>query len=112
MAGGTTVRFATGDERFTDLGATKAVTPEPGEVVFVDEAGLVSARRWCWRQSNQSAAGPTTTEALVTIEGQHDGADADVTSACTDLVTLLGSLQPEAALEPTLLGPEQPAFSW
>src|SRR6187397_147549 len=44
------------DEAFTDLGSGTSEAPEPGEVIFVDEAGLVSARRWCWRQAAESAA--------------------------------------------------------
>ncbi|MCJ7711744.1 MAG: hypothetical protein MUQ32_13050, partial [Chloroflexi bacterium] len=51
IGGGTVVRFARGDERWADLGASQAEHPEPGEVVFVDQADVVSARRWCWRQS-------------------------------------------------------------
>src|SRR6187397_1941829 len=51
VTGGTTVRFANGNESFTDLGSGESETPEAGEVIFIDEAGLVSARRWCWRQS-------------------------------------------------------------
>ena len=89
MTGGTTVRFATGGESFTDLGSGERESPEPGEVIFVDEAGLVSARRWCWRQSSESASGPKTTEILVTVEGHHDGAAEDVASAVTDLEALL-----------------------
>ncbi len=89
MTGGTTVRFATGEESFTDLGSGVRESPEPGEVIFVDEAGLVSARRWCWRQSAESASGPTTTEILVTVEGHHDGAASDIAAAVTDLEALL-----------------------
>ena len=51
IAGPINVRFATGDERFTDLGSSGAVPPEPGEVIFVDQSHVVTARRWCWRQS-------------------------------------------------------------
>lgn len=87
--GGTTVRFATGAERFTDLGSGEPETPEAGEVIFADEAGRVSARRWCWRQSAESASGPTTTEVLVTVEGHHDRAVADVQAALADLEALL-----------------------
>lgn len=36
VAGSITVRFASGAERFTDLGSSESVTPDPGEVVFVD----------------------------------------------------------------------------
>ena len=45
VAGPTTVRFATGTESFTNLGSTDIVHPDPGEVVFVDSRGIVSARR-------------------------------------------------------------------
>jgi DNA/RNA-binding domain of Phe-tRNA-synthetase-like protein len=89
MSGTMTVRFATGDELFTDLGSGEHESPERGEVVFVDEAGLVCARRWCWRQSLESASGPETTEVLVTVEGQHDTAAVDVAAARRDLEELL-----------------------
>jgi DNA/RNA-binding domain of Phe-tRNA-synthetase-like protein len=89
VVGGTTVTFADGHERFTDLGSGTVETPEAGEVVFVDDAGQVSARRWCWRQSAESAASPTTTEVLVTVEGHHEAAAVDVAAALVDLETLL-----------------------
>ncbi len=89
MSGGTTVRLATGAETFTDLGSGERESPDAGEVIFVDEAGLISARRWCWRQSAESASGPTTTEVLVTVEGHHDGAADDVAAALADLEGLL-----------------------
>jgi DNA/RNA-binding domain of Phe-tRNA-synthetase-like protein len=89
MTGGTTVRFATGEETFTDLGSGERESPEPGEVIFVDDAGLVSARRWCWRQSAESASGSTTREILVTVEGHHEAAADDVAAAVADLEALL-----------------------
>jgi DNA/RNA-binding domain of Phe-tRNA-synthetase-like protein/ribosomal protein S18 acetylase RimI-like enzyme len=94
VAGAITVRFATGDEEFTDLGSTEVTAPEPGEVVFVDEKGVVCARRWCWRQSAQSATGPATTEALIVVEGHHDAAERDVAAAVEDLAALLAAHQP------------------
>jgi DNA/RNA-binding domain of Phe-tRNA-synthetase-like protein len=96
VAGGLTVRFATGTERFTDLGATVSSAPEPGEVVFVDREDVVSARRWCWRQSAQSATGPGTTDALVVVEGLHDRAESDVAAALGDVAALLAEFQPSA----------------
>jgi DNA/RNA-binding domain of Phe-tRNA-synthetase-like protein len=109
--GTVTVRFAEGVERFTDLGTTEIVTPEPGEVIFVDEAGLVSARRWCWRQSDQSAAREDTTDALITVEGHHATAAQDVQAALKDLQSLLAQYVPGAAVEAALLSPESPAFA-
>jgi DNA/RNA-binding domain of Phe-tRNA-synthetase-like protein len=109
--GTTTVRFAAGDERFTDLGTTEVVPPDPGEVIFVDEAGLVSARRWCWRQSDQSAAREDTPTALITVEGHHATATQDVQAALTDLQNLLAQYVPGAVVTATLLSPENPAFA-
>lgn len=108
IAGSTTVRFATGDEPFADLGSSETVNPDPGEVVFVDDEGVVSARRWCWRQSAASATGTTTTEALIVIEGHHDSADRDVGSALADLVSLLGSYQGNGLTESWELSPTNP----
>jgi DNA/RNA-binding domain of Phe-tRNA-synthetase-like protein len=100
IEGALTVRFARGDESFTDLGSTEVAHPDPGEVVFVDRAHVVCARRWCWRQSAQSATGPRTQEALVVIEGQHDAARADVDAAAADIAALLASYQPASHVEP------------
>lgn len=112
VAGATTVRFATGNERFTDLGTDTVSHPEAGEVVFVDDDSVVSARRWCWRQSAQSAARPGTVDALITIEGQHEGAEDDVALATRDLLALLDAHQPGAAVSHALLSPESPRFEF
>ncbi len=96
-----TVRFATGDERFTGLGEQGLTHPAPGEVIFTDVTDLVVARRWCWRQSVESAAGPATTEALITCEAQHaDSAAAleQALQALKDLLTRFAGGQYQAAL--------------
>ena len=103
VTGVITVRFASGDERFTDLGSSASVHPQPGEVIFADEAGRVSARRWCWRQSAASATSEATVEALFIVEGQHVTAAADVRAATDDLVTLLRRYQPGCLIDlPTI----------
>lgn len=89
VIGGTTVRFATGTEAFSDLGSGQREAPEAGEVIFIDDAGSVSARRWCWRQSAESAAGVGATDVLLTVEGHHEAAAADVRAAVADLEALL-----------------------
>jgi DNA/RNA-binding domain of Phe-tRNA-synthetase-like protein len=91
VAGGTLVRLARGDEAWADLGGSTAEHPDPGEVIFVDAAAAVSARRWCWRQSRASAAREDTTDVLVTVEGHHETARADVTAALGDLVALMAA---------------------
>jgi DNA/RNA-binding domain of Phe-tRNA-synthetase-like protein len=109
LAGSITVRFAVGDEVFSDLGSSSAVFPEPGEVIFVDEEDVVCARRWCWRQSAESATGPSTAEALVVIEGLHDTADPDIREALSDLIKLLISHQPRARITAYQLSASNPS---
>jgi DNA/RNA-binding domain of Phe-tRNA-synthetase-like protein len=89
VAGTITVRFARGSEEFTDLGATAVEHPEPGEAIFADETGVVHARRWCWRQSAQSATRPETEEILIAVEGHHETAAEEVAAAVADLKGLL-----------------------
>ncbi len=87
---GLTVTFATGDESFTDLGSGERESPDAGEVIFIDTApGHVAARRWCWRQSAESASSASTTHVLVTVEGHHESAHDDVLAARADLESLL-----------------------
>jgi DNA/RNA-binding domain of Phe-tRNA-synthetase-like protein len=105
ITGAITVRFAAGTEQFTDLGSAGGVSPDPGEVIFTDDADVVAARRWCWRQSAQSATGASTVEALIVTEGQHDTAAADTAAAVADLTALLGSYQPGGTIKAHTLSP-------
>lgn len=84
-----TVRNADGSERYTPLGETNIEHPEPGEVIFADETGMVIARRWCYRQSEESAVREDTTRALFTIEAQHVGGEVDVRRAAEELLDLI-----------------------
>ena len=89
LQGSITVHFASGAERYTTLGQDEVEHPEPGEVVFSDATGLVIARRWCWRQSEQSAAQMDTTAAIITVEAHHAEGRRDIEAALHDLLELL-----------------------
>src|SRR6266481_1471166 len=89
LQGTITVHFADGSEHYTTLGENEVERPEPGEVVFSDETKLVIARRWCWRQSEDSAAKRDTTQAIITVEAHHTEGQKDVDAALNDLLTLL-----------------------
>ena len=110
IAGSITVRFAAGAELFTDLGAADSVHPEPGEVIFVDSNDVVSARRWCWRQSAHSATRPSTVDALLVIEGHHDSAEQEIASALGDLTSLLASDQPGSKTTSYVLSASRPTL--
>ena len=105
-----TVHFAGGSERYTTLGQDEIDHPEAGEVVFSDDTGLVMARRWCWRQSEQSAAQPDTTSAIITIEAHHANAHADIAAALQDLLALLKTYAGGTFVS-AVLDKEQPAFT-
>ena len=110
IGGGTVVRLAAGHERWEDLGSSTTEHPAPGEVIFVDADDVVSARRWCWRQSAASAAREDTQDALVTVEGHHDGARADVERALDDLGELLRRHAEATGLDAQILDAGHPAF--
>jgi DNA/RNA-binding domain of Phe-tRNA-synthetase-like protein len=103
--GAITVRFATGQERFSDLGSSGSVAPDPGEVIFVDRSNLVCARRWCWRQSAHSATSRATVAALLVVEGHHDTAGEDVEAARGELASLLATHQPHSQTSSYVVAP-------
>ena len=84
-----TVHYSDGSEKYMELGSDEIIHPVPGEVIFSDEKRMVVARRWCWRQSATSAAGETTTDAVITVEAHHDEGARDIECALEDLLSLL-----------------------
>jgi len=110
LHGAVTVRFADGSERFTPLGEQAVEHPEAGEVIFSDDTNLVIARRWCWRQSDESAARESTTDAILTVEAQHPGGRAAVEAALNDLLRLLAEYAGGQHVS-ALLGRERPGIT-
>jgi DNA/RNA-binding domain of Phe-tRNA-synthetase-like protein len=109
LNGSLTIRFADGSEWFTAHDEPEAGHPEPGEVIFVDETGLIFARRWCWKQSFQSTTALDTTTAIITVEAHHPHARRDVERAMSDLIGLL-SMYVGGSYSPSILGPDQPCL--
>src|SRR6266567_1683115 len=110
LQGPVTVHFANGTERYTTLGQDEVEHPEPGEVVFSDETGLVIARRWCWRQSEQSAAQADTSNAIITIEAHHSNGRSTIEAALNDLLELLIKYTGGTFIS-AILDPKNPALS-
>lgn len=88
-SGVVTVGFACGDETYHELHLETPVSPPEGEVIFADENRRVIARRWCWRQSAQSAVSEATSEAMFIVEAQHDGGFEDICAAVNDMRRLI-----------------------
>ena len=107
---GISVRFARGDERWIDLGSSTTERPEAGEVIFVDESDTVVARRWCWRQSAESAARGDTTDILVTVEGHQEGAGEDVRAGLDELEALLRDHAAPDSVRRAILTASSPVF--
>jgi len=111
VSGAITVCFANGNEHFLPLSGSEIENPLPGEVIFIDEKGMVIARRWCWRQSAESAVGLATRQAIITIEAHHAGGSRDVQSAVDDLLEFL-ALYTGGSVQTDLLGSEHPSLRW
>jgi DNA/RNA-binding domain of Phe-tRNA-synthetase-like protein len=108
ISGWLEVRYATGDEVYhTFAGDTEQ--PEPGEVIFVDAAGVAHARRWTNRQSGHSAVRETTGAVLVVAEALHESASADVPKLLATLAGELSAGWPSTPVAATL-SPTDPRF--
>ena len=88
VAGDLTVTHAAGTESYLSFGGA-IESPEPGEVIFRDDAGNAHARRWTNRQSARSAIRPGTSRVLIVGEALHDTATVDVSALGADLAAAL-----------------------
>jgi len=81
---------AAGGEHFVPLGSTEEDPPEAGEVVYLDDAGVL-CRCWNWREAERTKLTPATTDAFLCIEALPPR-DADaLRAACDALAALVGS---------------------
>lgn len=96
---------ATGDEPFdTTAGGEEVIEyPEPGEVVWCDDAG-VTCRRWNWRQARRTALTDTTTTALFILDALDPLSDEALVAGTDALVEHLTRLGPEIHIERRLIG--------
>lgn len=84
---------ATGDEPFdTSTHGEPAIEhPDPGEVVWCDDAG-VTCRRWNWRQGRRTALTQTTTSAFFILDALAPMTDDALDAAASALAEALGAL--------------------
>lgn len=95
---------AIGTEPFDTLadGVEVIEHPEPGEVVWCDDAG-VTCRRWNWRQARRTQLGEDTTTALFILDALEPMSDESLHVAAEDLVTHLTRLGPDVHAERRLI---------
>jgi DNA/RNA-binding domain of Phe-tRNA-synthetase-like protein len=72
-------------------GETVVEHPEPGEVVWADDAGVM-CRRWNWRQGRRTQLTPNTTAALFILDALAPMNAAQLTAAGDELVAHLRGL--------------------
>jgi len=95
---------ATGEEGFDTVADGVAVVehPEPGEVVWCDDAG-VTCRRWNWRQARRTQLRDDTTAALFILDALDPMTDEAVHAAAEDLVSHLARLGPDVHIARRLI---------
>ncbi|MGY1732936.1 B3/4 domain-containing protein [Geodermatophilus sp. SYSU D01045] len=96
---------ADGSEPFdtTADGEPAVEHPEPGEVVWRDDAG-VTCRRWNWRQGVRTRITTATTSALFVLDVLDPMTDDEAHAAADALTDALLALSPGAVVHRRLLG--------
>jgi DNA/RNA-binding domain of Phe-tRNA-synthetase-like protein len=87
---------AAGDEPFDTTADGRAVIehPDPGEVVWCDDAG-VTCRRWNWRQARRTQLREDTTTALFILDALDPATGEALHAAADDLAARLARLGPD-----------------
>jgi DNA/RNA-binding domain of Phe-tRNA-synthetase-like protein len=87
---------ATENEPFDTVadGVAAIEHPDPGEVVWCDDAG-VTCRRWNWRQARRTQLRDDTTTALFILDALDPMTDEALHAAADDLVSHLTRLGPD-----------------
>ncbi|KMS71395.1 cytoplasmic protein [Streptomyces viridochromogenes] len=100
IQGGMRLLRAKGDEEFvTVTGGEKTVEhPDPGEVVWCDDAG-VTCRRWNWRQGPRTRLTEETTSGIFLLESLAPMPVADLETAAAELAETLAKFSPGARIE-------------
>jgi DNA/RNA-binding domain of Phe-tRNA-synthetase-like protein len=113
---------ATGKEPFDTMtgGAEVIEHPEPGEVIWCDDAG-VTCRRWNWRQGRRTRLRENTSTALFILDALKPVTDEALDAAARDLAAHLARLGPDVRIARRLIAattsseetemPIQPTFA-
>jgi DNA/RNA-binding domain of Phe-tRNA-synthetase-like protein len=97
---------ARGDEPFDAVADGEVVLerPDPGEVVWRDDAG-VTCRRWNWRQGRRTGLTENTRTALFIFDALAPMTDQALATAAAELIVALRGRGTELAVAQRMIGP-------
>ncbi len=82
--------FASGKEIFIPLGGSQQENPQPGEVIYYDDATLrVMCRKWNWRNGDFSKITSETTAVVINVDGAERVSEDAVLQARDELAELM-----------------------
>ncbi len=82
--------FASGKESFIPLGSRQEENPQPGEVIYYDDASLrVMCRKWNWRNGDFSKITPETNAVVINVDGAEGVPGEVVVQARDELAELI-----------------------
>jgi len=88
IMGDVVLGIARGDESFKTIGSDVNEPPNPGEVVYKDEAGCL-CRCWNWREADRTKLTEETTHAILVIESLDASRVDEMKGAMDHLSTLV-----------------------
>jgi DNA/RNA-binding domain of Phe-tRNA-synthetase-like protein len=97
---------AAGDEPFPTMKNGEPIVehPEPGEVIWRDDAG-VTCRRWNWRQCTRTHITEVTKNALFLLERLEPYPLDRLRDAGEELAALLRAITPDVVITTRVIGP-------
>ena len=79
---------AVGGEHFVPLGSAEPLPPQPGEVIYRDDLGVI-CRAWNWREAERTKLTEGTTDAFLCIEALPPTDESALRAACASLADLV-----------------------
>jgi lysyl-tRNA synthetase class 2 len=91
VVGNIKLRFSAGGERFLSIGSSTSEETYKGEVVYADEARILT-RRWNHRDCEETKITERTTNIMLFADGSDDITVEAVNSAMEDLASVLSKI--------------------
>lgn len=88
VAGDIRLTRAAGGEDFVPLGSAELQPPQPGEVIYRDDRGVL-CRAWNWREAERTKLTPATTDAFLCIESLPPVQETALYAASDELASLI-----------------------